>query len=121
AAMVHFAIKVYGRFSFNYGARNMDNALVGWRFNAQALGFYKKAYDLFALSGGLLVSSLTPVAVAALSRLTRDPAQYKRRFLSILAVTAFVGMGVGADLTLVGNDVVRLLLGPRWEQSGRIF
>ena len=121
ASMVKFAMHVYGRFSVNYGARNTDNVLVGWRFNAQALGFYKKAYDLFALSGGLLVSSLTTVAVSALSRLNRDPIQYKRRLLSALAVTAFVGMAVGADLTLAGKDVIRLLLGPRWEQSGRIF
>jgi len=47
---VRFAINVYGRFSVNYFARNMDNLLVGWRFDAPTLGYYKKAYDLFALS-----------------------------------------------------------------------
>jgi len=121
ASMLQFAMNVFGRFSVNYGARNMDNMLVGWRFNAQALGFYKKAYDLFALSGGLLVSSLTTVAVSALSRLNRDSVQYTRCLLSALAVTAFVGMGIGANLTLVGKDVIRLLLGARWEPAGRIF
>ena len=121
ASMVQFAMHVYGRFSMNYGARNLDNVLVGWRFNAQALGFYKKAYDLFALTGGLLVSSLTVVAVSALSRVSRDSIQYKRYLLSALAVTAFVGMGIGADLTLVGKDVIRLLLGPAWDEAGRIF
>jgi len=30
-------------------------------------------------------------------------------------------MGLGADLTLVGKDVIRLVLGPGWEQAGRIF
>ena len=97
----------------------MDNLLVGWRFNAQALGFCKKAYDLFALSA--LVQSLTTVAVSALSRLNRDSVQYRKYLLNILAVTAFVGMGVGAELTLIGKDVIRLLLGPNWEESGRIF
>ena len=121
ASMVKFAMHVYGRFGVNYGTRNMDNVLVGWRFNAQALGFYKRAYDLFALSGSLLVSSLTAVAVSALSRLNRDSIQYKRCLLSALAVMAFLGMGVGADLTLVGKDVIRLLLGSRWQESGRIF
>ena len=119
--MVQFAMHVYGRFIVNYGARNMDNVLVGWRFNAQALGFYKKAYDLFAVSGGLLVSSLTVVAVSALSRVNRDSTKYKSYLLSALAVSAFVGMGVGAELTLVGKDLIRLLLGPRWEEAGRIF
>jgi polysaccharide transporter, PST family len=120
-SMVKFALRVYGRFGVNYGARNMDNVLVGWRFSAHSLGFYKRAYDLFAMTGWLLVSSLTSVAVSALSRLNRESKQYKQALLSALEVMAFVGMGVGAALTLVGKDVIRLLLGPRWEESGRIF
>ena len=121
ASMVRFALRVYGWFSVNYGTRNMDNVLVGWRFSAPALGFYKKAYDLFALTGNLLVSSLTAVGLSALSRFSRDSAQFKRHFLGVLGVMAFVGMGLGADLALVGKDLIRLLLGPRWEESGRIF
>ena len=119
--MVRFAMNVYGRFTVNYFSRNTDNMLVGWRFDAQALGFYKKAYDLFALSVGLLVSPLANVAVSALSRFDPRSAQFRRYFLNALAVMAFAGMGLGADLTLVGKDVIRLLLGPGWGQSGRIF
>lgn len=121
ASMVRFAMNIYGRFSVNYFARNMDNLLVGWRFSAQSLGFYKKAYDLFAFSASQLVSPLTVVSVSALSRLNRDPLQYKRYLLRAMAVVAFVGMGIGAFLTLVGPDLIRLLLGPGWEEAGRIF
>ena len=121
ASVVRFAMHVYGQFSVNYFARNTDNLLVGWRFNAQALGFYKKAYDLFALSVSQLVSPLTVVAVSALSQFRQNSTQYRRYLLTTLGVMAFVGMGVGADLTLVGKDIIRLLLGPQWEESGRIF
>jgi len=31
------------------------------------------------------------------------------------------GMGLGAGLTLIGKDLILLLLGPGWETSGRIF
>jgi O-antigen/teichoic acid export membrane protein len=120
-AMVRFALNIYGRFSLNYFARNTDNLLVGWRFGSGALGFYKKAYDLFLLSACQLVSPLTSVASSALSRLDRHSEQYKRYLLSALAVTTFVGMALGADLTLVGRDVIRLVLGPGWETAGRIF
>ena len=118
-SMVRFATHVYGRFTLNYFARNTDNLLVGWRFNAGALGFYKKAYDLFALAG--VVQSLTSVAVSALSKLRHDPQKYERYLLSALSVAAFLGMGVGAEFTLVGKDVIRLLLGPGWEPAGQIF
>ena len=120
-AMVKFSLNVYGRFTVNYFGRNTDNLLVGWRFSTQALGFYKKAYDLFALSVSSLVSPLSDVAVAALSRLRPDSVEYRRYLLNALGVTAFVGMGLGADLTLAGKDLIRLLLGPGWETSGRIF
>jgi PST family polysaccharide transporter len=121
ASMVKFAVHIYGRFSVNYFARNTDNLLVGWRFNAVSLGFYKKAYDLFALSGSQLVAPLSNVAVSALSRFAPGSSQYRRYLLSALSLMAFVGMGLGADLTLIGKDVIRFLLGPGWEPAGAIF
>jgi len=121
ASLIRFAAHVYGRFCVRYASQNIDNLLVGWRFSAVALGFYKKAYDLFALTASQLTSPLHNVALAALSRLNQDPARFRRCLINSLSVIAFVGMAVGADLTLVGKDVVRLVLGPGWEQSGRIF
>jgi O-antigen/teichoic acid export membrane protein len=118
-SMVGFALNVYGRFSFNYFSRNVDNLLVGWRFNAQSLGFYKKAYDLFALSA--VPQSLTSVAVSTLSRLSHDSQKYKRYLLKALSISAFLGMGLGGALTLVGRDFIRVLLGPKWEPAGQIF
>ncbi|MGH9453972.1 MAG: oligosaccharide flippase family protein, partial [Terriglobia bacterium] len=121
ASMVRFAMNVYSHFIVNYSAMNLDNLLVGWRFNAESLGFYKKAFDLFFLPANQLLSPISAVAISALSRLNRDPIQYRRYFLSGLSILALVGMGVGADLTLIGKDLLRLLLGPGWEVSGRIF
>ena len=120
-ALLVFALKVYGRFSANYFTRNFDNLLVGWRFNAAALGYYKKAYDLFALSASQLTAPLDNVALSALSRLNHDPDRLKRYLANTLGIVAFIGMAVGADLTLVGKDLVRLVLGPQWAESGRIF
>ena len=121
ASMVRFAMSTYGRFIANYCTWNTDNLLVGWQLGSVSLGYYKKAYDLFALPASQLVNPLAGVAVAALSRLKSDAVQYRRYLLSALGVIAFVGMAVGADLTLVGHDVIRLLLGPKWDESGRIF
>lgn len=120
-SMVSFAMSVYGRFSVNYFSRNADNLLVGWRFGATPLGFYKKAYDLFALSAGQLTAPLTNVAVAALSRYNPRSEQYKQKLMSGLAIMALVGMGLSGALTLVGSNVIALLLGPGWEPAGKIF
>jgi O-antigen/teichoic acid export membrane protein/glycosyltransferase involved in cell wall biosynthesis len=120
-SMLQFAIHTYGNFLVNYFSRNTDNLLVGWRFDAQSLGYYKKAYDLFALSASQFVSSLTVVVVATLSRVKPTSNQYRRYLLAAMTVMAFVSMGLAADLTLVGRDLIRLLLGAKWEPAGRIF
>lgn len=116
-----FALSVYLHFAFNYLTRNTDNLLVGWRFGAKSLGFYKRAYDLFVLPEQQLMSPMAAVVVSTLSRVNHDRAQFQRYFLRAIAVLALVGMGIGADLALVGQDVIRFLLGPGWEEAGRIF
>lgn len=121
ASMVRFASHVYGRFTVNYLARNVDNILVGWRFGAISLGYYKKAYDLFALSAGQLTSPLTNVAVSALSRFKPQSIEYRTHLLGSISVIAFVGMGLSADFTLIGHDLISLILGPSWAPAGTIF
>lgn len=121
SAMVRFAGKVYGQFSIAYSGRNIDNLLVGWRFNAVALGFYKKAFDLFALTASQLTAPLNNVALSALSRMNQDHVRFRRYLASSLGMVAFIGMAASTDLTLVGKDVVRLVLGAKWSESGRIF
>jgi PST family polysaccharide transporter len=120
-AMLRFAAKVYGQFTLRYATQNTDNLLVGWQFHAVGLGFYKRAYDLFALSAAQLMAPLFNVALATLSQLIPEPERFRRYLTNSLGIIAFIGMAVGADLTLVGKDVVRLVLGQQWEESGRIF
>jgi PST family polysaccharide transporter len=119
--MLRFAANVYGQFVLRYASRNIDNLLVGWRFHAVALGFYKKAYDLFTLSASQLVEPLHNVALATLSRLNQDPPRFKRYLASSIGIVALISMAASAGLTLIGKDVVRLMLGPQWSESVRIF
>jgi O-antigen/teichoic acid export membrane protein len=116
-----FALSVYSHFAFSYSTRNTDNLLVGWRYGAQSLGFYKKAYDLFVLPENQLLAPLSAVVVSTLSRVNGDREQFQRYFLRAVAVLALVGMGIGADFALVGKDLIRFLLGPGWDEAGRIF
>lgn len=118
---VMFALNVYWHFGFNYLTRNADNLLVGYKFGAQVLGFYKRAYDLFMLAATQLLSPLSSVAVGVLSRVSANRDQFERYFLRALSLLAFVGMGIGADFCLIGRDFIRVLLGPQWDEAGKIF
>ncbi len=116
-----FAANVYSHFAFSYLTRNTDNLLVGWRFGARGLGFYKRAYDLFVVPETALLSPLSAVVVSTLSRVYRDREQFQRYFLRTISVLALLGMGIGADFALVGKDIIRFLFGPGWDEAGRIF
>lgn len=119
--MVKYAAGVYGRYALNYFTGNTDNLLVGWRLGAVALGFYKKAFDLFVLPSSQLLAPILAVVVTTLSRKNNDLKEYRRYFLRGLSIVAFAGMAISASLTLIGRDVVRCLLGSQWGESGRIF
>jgi O-antigen/teichoic acid export membrane protein len=119
--VARFAAHVFGRYCLNYGTRNTDNLLVGWRFGSGPLGFYKKAYDLFLLPANQLLVPVADVVLSTLGRLEGGSAQYRRYFLNGLSILAFIGMGAGAVLTLVGRDLIRVLLGPQWGPAGEIF
>jgi len=116
-----FAMNVYSHFAFSYFTRNTDNLLVGWRFGERALGLYKRAYDLFVLPETQLLAPISAVAVSTLSRVGQDRDQFQRYFLRMISFLALLGMGIGADFALVGKDIIRILLGPGWEEAGRIF
>lgn len=120
-AGLKFAMNVYAHYAFSYSTHNTDNLLVGWRFGAQTLGFYKKAYDLFVLPATQLLSPIGAVAVSTLSRVNADREQFERYFLRAISFLAFLGMGIGVDFSLVGRDLIRFLFGSGWEEAGRIF
>jgi PST family polysaccharide transporter len=118
---LQFAGHISTRYSLNYFVRNFDNLLVGWRFGAGPLGYYKKAYDLFAMSMVQIVSQNSNVAVSALSRVREDRPQFLRYLLGAIGMLAFLGMGIAGDFTLIGKDIIRLLLGAKWGTAGWIF
>jgi len=39
----------------------------------------------------------------------------------VISILAFVGMPLGAALTLISGDLILLLLGPQWSEAGQIF
>jgi PST family polysaccharide transporter len=119
--MIRFALNTYGNFAVRYFARNLDNLLIGKFIGIQTLGYYKKAYDLFALPANQLTAPLSNVALAALSRYSNDHDNFRRYFLNAFSIISFVSMGLSLVLTISSKDIILLILGPKWMVSARIF
>jgi O-antigen/teichoic acid export membrane protein len=120
-SMLKFGMHTYGNFATNYFSRNLDKVLVGWRYGAQSLGQYERAYYLFVMPVNQLSNPLTGVAVAALSRLRDDREKFRRYYLKGVSVLAVIGMPLSSILTLTGKDLLLLLLGAQWTGAGEVF
>jgi PST family polysaccharide transporter len=119
--LIRFAMNTYGHFCTNYGSRNLDKLLVGSVWGSKLLGHYKRAYDLFFMPVGLLPAALSTVAIASLSPLRNEPERFRKYYLKTICVVAFIGMGLSAAFFVVGKELLRVLLGPKWDDAGRIF
>ncbi|MGD8353243.1 MAG: lipopolysaccharide biosynthesis protein, partial [Pseudomonadota bacterium] len=119
--MVKFGINTYGNFMVNYGTRNLDKVLIGWKHGSASLGFYDRAYYLFVMPVNQLSYPLTNVAVSALSKLHDDIERFRSYYLKSISMLALVGMPLSAVLTIIGRDFILLLLGPQWDKAGEIF
>ncbi len=120
AGSLIFALQVYGNFTLNYIARNLDKILLGRFYGSKVLGNYDRAYHLASQPVAQLVVPLNNVGLATLSRLRDDPDRYRRYYTKALCVLAFLGVFGSLFLTFTGRDLIFLLLGPGWEQAGSV-
>jgi PST family polysaccharide transporter len=102
-------------------SRNMDRALLGWKFGPAATGQYHMAFELSGMLTSLIVEPLRNVAVWSLSKLRDQPAQFKEYFLKALQAFGFVCLGCTAVLMALGDDLATAFLGPKWQGAGDIL
>ena len=117
---IRFALHVYGNFTLDYFARNVDKALLGHYHGSTTLGNYDRAYYLASMPGQQLVTPLHSVALATLSRLRNEPDKYISYYRTALSTLCVVGFAASVVLTTSGHDIVTILLGPGWEQAGAV-
>ncbi len=119
--MVKFAFHTYGNFITYYFSKNIDTILIGKFFGSAPLANYDRAYHLFVMPVNQVTSPLSSVALPILSRLRDDKERFVRYYLKSLSLISFVGMAISAIITLIGKDLVLLLLGPKWDIAALIF
>lgn len=120
-ALIRFGSDVAGFNIINFWARNLDKALIGWRWGKEPLGQYSKAYELLLLPITQLRTPLDSVAIPAMSALQNEPERYERYFLKYVGVLGTLTMPLMALGVVAGDWAVRIALGPGWEPAGQIF
>ena len=120
-SMIAFGRNLTGFNVLNYLARNIDNLLIGRYWGAGQLGVYARAYQLLLLPLDQIIAPIDGVAVSALSRLADNPDRYRQAYLRMLEKLAMLTMPAMALMIVTSDWLVRVMLGPQWIETGRIF
>lgn len=120
-SFVEFGAGITGFDLVNYFSRNMDNILIGRYVGSGALGVYSKAYQLLMLPITQLRNPLNAVALPALSSLQKDEEKYQIFFKRYLFTLAFFSMPIVMYLGIFSDEIILLVLGNQWSESGYIF
>ena len=104
-----------------YVAYNMEKVLLGRYWGAEALGIYGRAYQLVSIPTDNLNSAVGEVAFSALSRIKDDAHRLKVYFLKGYSLLVTVTLPVTIACSLFADDLIFVVLGPKWSEAAPIF
>ena len=103
-----------------YAAFNVEKLMIGRYWGADAIGIYGRAYQLVNIPIDNLNSAVGGVAFSALSRLKDDPVRFKNYFLKGFSLVLGMTLPITIACALFADDVVLVLLGPKWNDAAAI-
>ncbi len=98
--------------------RSSDRIAIGYRAGAAALGYYQNALFVYENLLDIFVAPLHNVAVPALSKLRNDARELRKAWAKALSTLAFFAMPAFGLLAVTSRDLIVLLLGSKWSNSG---
>ena len=119
--MIRFGLNVTGYIIADNVSRSMDRVALGHNYGPRELGFYQNALNVYDNAANVSVSALHNVATATLSKLRDDLDTLRRAWSTALSSLAFFAAPAFAVLAVVGQDLVVLVLGPKWHTAGTIL
>jgi O-antigen/teichoic acid export membrane protein len=105
----------------NYVASNLEKVLLGRFWGAEVLGMYGRAYQLIRIPTDNLNSAVGDVAFSALSRIQDDPSRLRHYFLMGYSLVLAFTLPITIACCLFADDLISLLLGPKWKDAAVIF
>jgi O-antigen/teichoic acid export membrane protein len=104
-----------------YVAYNFEKVLLGRFWGADAIGIYGRAYQLVTIPTDNLNSAVGEVAFSALSRVKDDASRLRNYFIKGYSLVLALTLPITVVGTLFANDVILVVLGPKWTEAVPIF
>lgn len=120
-SMLHFGSVITLNGFVVYVAYNLEKFLIGRYFGADSLGLYSRASQLIAMPVEILNGTLSNVVFSSLSRLQDEPERLKLFFLKVYTLVVSITMPATVFCATFADDIILLLLGPKWGSAAMIF
>jgi len=104
-----------------YVAYNMEKILLGRYWGAAPLGIYGRAYQLATLPVQQLIGAVHTIAFSVLSRMQGEMERLQRAYLKSLSLIVSLTIPVVISSGLFSNEIVAVVLGPRWTESAPVL
>ena len=105
----------------NWLLSNLDRLIIGRLLHTHAVGLYTLAWNLAQIPVTLMVGALQPTFLAAGAKLAGEPLRLGQAWRQLLAAVLVIVMPAAVSLALLAQDLVALLYGPAWADTGRIL
>jgi len=104
-----------------YIAYNTEKILLGRFWGAAPLGIYGRAYQLATLPVQQFIGAAHSVAFSVLSRMQSEVQRLNRAYLKSQCIIVSLTIPVVISTALFANEIVLIVLGPKWIQVAPVL
>jgi O-antigen/teichoic acid export membrane protein len=119
--LLHFGVKLQLGSILIYGARNIDDLLIGKFLGERALGLYQLAYRLMLWPLQRISRSVSSVALPVMCSIQDDKVRQARYFITLTGMIALVTFPLMVTAGVAAGPVVRLVAGSKWAAAAPVF
>ncbi len=101
----------------NYFALNADNFFIAKFMGTESLGFYDRSYRLAGFPAQIFDKVVSKVALSSYSRAQHDKSRMNFAYRRGLSITALIGVPLTLILSLLGPEIILIILGQKWEAA----
>ena len=92
----------------------VDSILIGKYFGIRDLGIYRTGVTMISMLFSIFMTPIATVMFPSFSKLNGDLIKIKNHFNEVNKLIIMIVLPIGIGLFLLSNEIVDLLLGPKW-------
>jgi len=119
--MLPFGTGIMGYRMVDFLHGRLDNLIIAGALGATPLGYFNMGQRLHQVALEGFTTTVHRVVFPKLSQLQTEHIEYARFFLQAVRLTAFVAVPTFAYLAVMGDLLISLLLGRKWEAASGVF